>query len=757
MKSGKVILFVISALWGTATSQENGSSTMGMEKVTDYPEICSALPVHYCYGELLPYRQTSKLESHRYLRLKSTPLRYYERFRYYPACWSALQPVLCGLRFPKCEVDKRYVLSRRVCDLAKAACSSIAENVPSFLSNCSDSYLFNQEDANELDFSEAMLRLPFNKTDGLCPDPLVRTNDPSRFYPDMKSCGMRCQGPFLSAADVNDFHIVILILAVICVVLNVFAMVSIILKLKTMRPTPLCPDKCILFMNVSFLFSSIGYLVQFIPTFREMATCTEDGLQQMQIESHPAWNSHTGLCLFTFFTTYIFTLSALIWFGHLMFACFLDFRRILSKHKESTQVIFPLTKSSAVFFHGSAWLLPAVPAVAMVFLHAVEGNNLLGVCWIAPRYKSVFLLAPFAIVLSISFVFIILYAINLRKSRLSDFGAQKTQRSVLRRLRLIGVLCIVVFLFLSLQAVGMFLIIFQDPFWADRLWHFVQCQVKSLTSENPYNCSGEIRLVRDSYLGSFYAMLLPYFFTGMVVTTWTWNGANVRRWKAFFNREKPALQDGVYQTSSMLNNLSQEYDIAERPNVNGHSAENTKPLLSKRVYSIPRHLNWRIKGAKAVVQQQSNNKEIPREQNESAHLEESHEDVSEDAKRFQRPSIIRGQRVSTVADFSPHIDRLENWQERAMECRLQRRKSDAGPPAIGADIFKSTSHAKFYVVPGRGSSGKNLALSHSRSGSGSGSGSRPKLARGSSTKDRTRLDSKGSHDYIQFFVRKDTS
>lgn len=56
----------------------------------------------------------------------------------------------CRLRFPKCEVDKRYVLSRRVCDLAKAACSSIAENVPSFLSNCSDSYLFNQEDANEL-------------------------------------------------------------------------------------------------------------------------------------------------------------------------------------------------------------------------------------------------------------------------------------------------------------------------------------------------------------------------------------------------------------------------------------------------------------------------------------------------------------------------------------------------------------------------------------------------------------------------------
>ena len=55
-----------------------------------------------------------------------------------------------------------------------------------------------------------------------------------------------------------------------------------------------------------------------------------------------------------------------------MFACFLDFRRILSKHKENTGVIFPLTKSSVVFFHGTAWLLPAVPAIAMVMLHTVR-------------------------------------------------------------------------------------------------------------------------------------------------------------------------------------------------------------------------------------------------------------------------------------------------------------------------------------------------------------------------------------------------
>lgn len=58
-----------------------------------------------------------------------------------------------------------------------------------------------------------------------------------------------------------------------------------------------------------------------------------------------------------------------------------------------------------------------------------------------------------------------------------------------------------------------------------------------------------------------------------------------------------------------------------------------------------------------------------------------------------------GQRVSTVADFSPHIDRLENWQERAMECRLQRRKSDVSVHISGSGIlFRECLHSDAFPV-----------------------------------------------------------
>ena len=94
--------------------------------------------------------------------------------------------------------------------------------------------------------------------------------------------------------------------------------------------------------------------------------------------------------------------------------------------------------------------------------------------------------------------------------------------------------------------------------------------------------------------------------------------------------------------------LKQEYEMAERSAMNGHSAENFKPLLPKKVYSIPRHLNWRIKGARAAVTH--NSTDIQPDQNGSAHLaEEAHEDVTTDAKRFQRPSILRGKLKSIVA------------------------------------------------------------------------------------------------------------
>jgi hypothetical protein len=76
------------------------------------------------------------------------------------------------------------------------------------------------------DFSNTMLGLAFNRTDGLCPRPLARTSDPARFYAGISHCGMQCEDPFLASRDVSGFHIVVLTLAIVCVIFNAFGLVS---------------------------------------------------------------------------------------------------------------------------------------------------------------------------------------------------------------------------------------------------------------------------------------------------------------------------------------------------------------------------------------------------------------------------------------------------------------------------------------------------------------------------------------------------
>ena len=86
---------------------------------------------------------------------------------------------------------------------------------------------------------------------------------------------------------------------------------------------------------------------------------------------------NVSLCLLTFFLTFVFTLSGLVWFGHLMFACHLDFQRIINAHKKTKAALFTLTKSSFVFFYGTSFLLPIIMAGAVVFLQSVSTESVI--------------------------------------------------------------------------------------------------------------------------------------------------------------------------------------------------------------------------------------------------------------------------------------------------------------------------------------------------------------------------------------------
>jgi smoothened protein len=206
----------------------------------------------------------------------------------------------------------------------------------------------------------------------VCPELLIKTADSLRTFPGFPNCALKCGDPFFSENDHVQFSVVMLSLIIICIVCNIFGMASLLLKLRMVKLAPFNPDKCALLMNLSFLLSSFGYLLPHFPHLRELSTCSEEGARQFLIENTSFVSRNVSMCVVTFFLTFVFTLSGLVWFGHLMFACHLDFQKIINAHKKTKAVLFTLTKSSFVFFYGTAFLIPIIMAVAVIFLQSVS-------------------------------------------------------------------------------------------------------------------------------------------------------------------------------------------------------------------------------------------------------------------------------------------------------------------------------------------------------------------------------------------------
>ncbi|XP_055330871.1 smoothened homolog isoform X2 [Paramacrobiotus metropolitanus] len=581
--------------------------------------------------------------------------------RYLPECWRLFQPIYCGLTTPKCHASRRYYLLRHVCQQMRAACAPFVDRLPNFFGNCSDPYLYAQDNNTlDMEYTLEMTSLQ-NFSIGICPDSLVRTDDAHRFYTDINECGIRCEDPFLSYNEQNSFRMVMLFFVMLCLTLNTFGMVSLILKLRVAKAIGFNPDTCALMMNISFVLSSLGYLLQFFPGIRNITTCSNDGLR-LVLDRYADGTDRVGLCLLTFFLTYVFTLSSFVWFGHLMFACYLDFQKIINSYRKSKAVLFTLSQSSWVFFHGTGFVLPIIVAIAVVFLHAVEGNSMLGVCWISPlkhKIKALFVLAPFAVVLIVACVFIVLYWLNLRQSQLSQFGTLKTQRNVLRRLRLVGSLCVLITAFHVFQFGGFWGVVHNEPFWRAKQKEYIECQLWPANLTDPKQCLSIVESVKNSYLAVYYCLILSYFANGITISTWTWNIANINRWKKMLTgKEIPEEPYSDYRTRSE-SQRSQKDSLISKPKLFDRPRSQSKK-------SNPDH----DVGSPALI---VDDHEVPMH-TPSDPVQNVPFEMTPLAQRFRRTSIVPGRKISSVADFT-QITRLQNWQEEAKRARLNRTRS----------------------------------------------------------------------------------
>lgn len=109
---------------------------------------------HLCYGIALPYESTSgnqPMDLWQDFRSWTEVFIQTEKARYFPNCWEAIQPVLCAIRYPRCENGRRYAPARLLCDRLVEVCQHGGLlDLPHVLRNCTDGKIFEQSSLIEM-------------------------------------------------------------------------------------------------------------------------------------------------------------------------------------------------------------------------------------------------------------------------------------------------------------------------------------------------------------------------------------------------------------------------------------------------------------------------------------------------------------------------------------------------------------------------------------------------------------------------------
>lgn len=136
---------------------------------------------------------------------------------------------------------------------------------------------------------------PKSNISGECVPPLIQTGDAKSEYDVITGCGVQCQDPLYTEEEHDLIHGRIGWIATISVLSNLFAVVSSTLLLEYPCSWPTFsifpfqvtfiidwpsankyPALIIFYINICFVISNLGWLVQFFPNAREDIVCKKD-------------------------------------------------------------------------------------------------------------------------------------------------------------------------------------------------------------------------------------------------------------------------------------------------------------------------------------------------------------------------------------------------------------------------------------------------------------------------------------------------
>lgn len=298
----------------------NGFQFYSNMKYCQRKATCEKLNNTICMGAKLPYHSTSlDLTDFKTQDKVQELLQVYQYLRYIPKCWAVIQPFLCALYMPKCDNGLVDLPSREMCKITLEPCKILYQRLvlPDFLS-CNDSRLFPTTCKNDIH------DVKFNTT-GFCMDPLVITDKPEWWYPNIEGCGLKCKDSFYTINEHYQIHKLIVYGILLCTFLHIFTITTFIIDWKTAKKYPAL---AIFYVNICFLISCGGWLVQYFGAeTREDVVCNKDGTLR---KSEPSASENLS-CVIVFVMVYYFMIAGMVWFVIFSYAWYMSSLQALGK------------------------------------------------------------------------------------------------------------------------------------------------------------------------------------------------------------------------------------------------------------------------------------------------------------------------------------------------------------------------------------------------------------------------------------------
>ncbi|PIK41264.1 frizzled 4 [Apostichopus japonicus] len=385
------------------------------------PQQCIPITINLCKDVGYNVTRMPNLVGHELQRDAELQLKTFSPLIQY-RCSPYLQFFLCSVYVPLCtpKIDIAIGACRPMCERVKRSCEPVLNGFgyqwPDAL-NCSQFPVENNE-------YTMCMEVPVSPSEGnghnrKPPKPgddtggIVEPGEPDcqhkrepykwHYVKQYDQCAPLCDADILFDSTEKKFaEIWMAVWSGLCFLSSTFTVLTFLIEPSRFR----YPERSIIFLSICLNILSIAYIVRLIAG-RETIACHSDGDASFLIMKGL---ENTG-CAVTFLLLYFFGMASSIWWVVLTFTWFLAAG--LKWGHEAIQ-------QHSSYFHVVAWGIPFVKTVIILFMHAVDADELTAMCYVGNHNERVltgFVITPLFTYLVIGTNFLLAGFISLFKIR----------------------------------------------------------------------------------------------------------------------------------------------------------------------------------------------------------------------------------------------------------------------------------------------------------------------------------------------------